>query len=50
MLIMKKADGNIHDRFVCSVYLRVTFISLTVDVGGDFYSRMAFIQWYCLIK
>ena len=38
----KKDDGNVHNRFACSVYLRVAFISLVVDVGEGVYSRAEF--------
>ena len=42
MLATKKEDGNVHARLPCSVYLRVAFILLRVDVGGGIYSRVAF--------
>ena len=48
VLTTKNEDGNIHDRFVCDVYLRAAFILLAVDVGGGVYSRVAFAQVLCL--
>ena len=42
VLIMKKEDGNIHDRFACGVYLRAEFISLAFNIGGGVYLRAAF--------
>ena len=33
----------IRDRFECSIYLRVAFVLLLVDLGGGIYSRAVFI-------
>ena len=46
MLTVKKEDGNIHDRFARSSYLRAAFMSLAVDVGGGIYLRAAIYQYY----
>ena len=44
VLTTKKEDGNIHDRYARSVYLKAAFVSLAVDVGEGVYLRVAIIQ------
>ena len=50
LILTMKKDGNIHDTFPFSIYLRAAFTSLAVDIGGGIYSRAAFNQGWRLIE